>query len=574
MEKTIGSLPKQQAFLSAPKNQENSTETKTAYVPRPIQNNLQLLQNREEQKKAEAEKMEKSAQWFRNVAPGAFLYALVYAICMYKNPEGIGVPFGVGAILYFFFYYAKKFYGTAQKCNKFLIITTVILGVLTCTMDSEPLIYLNKIGIFLLAGIYLLELFYDVTGWSFMAYVKAGWYSFWGGVSMMVAPFVEGSAFLKIMKMKKEKAPMDEKTKEKIHGIIIGIVIAVPIVFVLILLLASADLFFREMSGNLIDSIIYWELPEMFNRDFFGFIGTVLVVFLFGYGVITYINTKDTILKETKRKGVRANSYIAISCSAMIAFVYVVFVGIQIFGLFMGALILPDGYTYAEYARQGFFQLAFVCFLNVCMVLIAMACFEDSILLKWIMAVISACTYVMLVSAAYRMILYISVYHLTFLRVFVLWAIGMMAIVMVGTTVFIFKKEFPIFKYMLVSITILYIGFSAAHPDYWIAKYNIKQAITEEGIDEYQLVYKLSLDAAVPVLEYYADILEDPEIYYNAYHEEYRMTAGMDRLMNYCERIKEAEEEMNVRTYNFSKAMAVYKMKQYEMPEYKRNLSE
>ena len=434
MENYSGSLPNQQAFLSAPQNQEIGT-AKAVYVERPMQNNPKVTQNSEELKRAEMEKLEKSAQWFKGIAPGSILYAIVYTICMYKNPEGIGVPFCVGATLYFFYYFAKKFYGTARKCDMFLMITTVILGVITCTTDSDPLIYLNKLGIFLLAGIYLLELYFDVTGWNFIEYVKSGWYAFWGGVSMMVAPFVEGSAFLKIQKMKKEKEPMDEKTKEKMIAIIVGIVIAVPIVFILVLLLASADLFFREMSGNLIDSILYWELPELFSRDFFGFLGTVLVAFAFGYGVITYINTKDTILKETARKGVKANPYIAISCSAMIAFVYLVFVGIQIFGLFMGALELPEGYTYAEYARQGFFQLAFVCFFNVCLVLICMACFEDNIVLKWIMTVISACTYVMLVSAAYRMLLYISVYHLTFLRVFVLWAIAVMAIVMLGITV-------------------------------------------------------------------------------------------------------------------------------------------
>ena len=367
---------------------------------------------------------------------------------------------------------------------------------------------------------------------------------------------------------------MDEKTKEKVIAIVVGLIIAVPIVLVLIALLSSADLLFEELFSELIDSILNWELPEFLDEDFFGVLGTVLVVFAFGYGLITYINTKDTIAKETARKGTKANPYIAISCSSVIAFVYLVFVGIQILGLFMGALTLPEGYTYAEYARQGFFQLAFVCFFNVCMVLIVMACFEDNAVLKWIMTVITGCTYVMLVSAAYRMLLYISVYHLTFLRVFVLWAIAVMAIVMVGTTVFIFKKEFPIFKYMLVSITVLYIGFSAVHPDYWIANYNIKQAKTEEEIDEYLLLYELSLDAALPVLEYYEDVIEDPVMYFNDHfnnhYEEYQLS-NLGRVTEYCEKIKRGEEEMNIRTFNFSKALAAYQLKQYDVPDSIKN---
>jgi len=534
MENYSGSLQEQQAFLNAPKNQE---------------------------------KMEKSAQWFKTVAPGTFLYAIVYAICMYKNPEGIGVPFCVGATLYFFCYYAKKFYGTARKCDIFLMITTVILGILTCTTDSEPIIFLNKLGIFLLAGIFLLELYFDVTGWSFMAYVKGGWYAFWGGVSMMLIPFAEGSSFVKILKSKKEKTTMDEKNKEKLSAIVIGLVLAIPIVCILLLLLGSADVLFGDMLENIVECITEWELPDLFDEDFVGFWMTFLLVFLFGYGIITYINKKDTILKETARKGQRANPYIAISCSGVIAFIYVIFVGIQVFGLFMGALTLPEGYTYAEYARQGFFQLAFVCFFNVCMVLITMAGFEDNPVLKWIMVVITACTYVMLVSAAYRMLLYISVYHLTFLRVFVLWAIVVMAVVMCGTTVFIFQKSFPVFKYMLVSITVLYIGFSAAHPDFWIAKYNIAQAKTEEGIDEYHLLFNLSLDAAVPVLDYYEEIIENPKGYYNEYLEKYCLTDMSLRVRDYAFRIGEAEEDMNVRTFNFSKAIAGYKLKQYDIPK-------
>ncbi len=567
MENYYGSLPNQQAFLSAPQNQENNTETKTAYVPRPMQNNPQVLHNSEEQKRAEAEKMEKSAQWFKTVAPGAFLYAIVYAICMYKNPEGIGIPFCVGATLYFFYYYAKKFYGTARKCDIFLMIATVILGGLTCTTDSDVLVNLNKMGIILLVGIYLLELFFDVAGWSFAAYMKALWYAFWGGVSMMFTPFSEGKAFLKVRKNNKEKSSMDEKTKEKFIAILIGLVVAVPMVCILLLLLGSADLLFGEMLDNILEAIERMELLELLDRDFFGFAGTTLVIFLFGYGIITYINTKDTILKETEKKGTKANPYIAISCSGVIAFVYVIFTGIQIFGLFMGALALPEGYTYAEYARQGFFQLAFVCFFNVCMVLIVMGCFEDNIALKWIMTVITACTYVMLVSAAYRMLLYISVYHLTFLRVFVLWAIVVMAVVMIGTTVFIFQKKFPVFKYMLVSITVLYIGFAAAHPDYWIAKYNIAQAEAEKEIDEYHLLFNLSLDAAGPVLKYYEDILGSPERYYNEYKEEYCLTDISLRARDYCIRIEEAKEDMNARTYNLSKAVASYKLQEIYIPQ-------
>ena len=48
---------------------------------------------------------------------------------------------------------------------------------------------------------------------------------------------------------------------------------------------------------------------------------------------------------------------IAITIAAMLTLLYLVFSVIQIVYLFMGNMTLPSGYTYAKYAREGFFQL-------------------------------------------------------------------------------------------------------------------------------------------------------------------------------------------------------------------------
>ena len=41
----------------------------------------------------------------------------------------------------------------------------------------------------------------------------------------------------------------------------------------------------------------------------------------------------------------------------------------HLFGLFLGKMQLPEGYTYAQYAREGFFQLLAVSILNLILVL-------------------------------------------------------------------------------------------------------------------------------------------------------------------------------------------------------------
>ena len=85
---------------------------------------------------------------------------------------------------------------------------------------------------------------------------------------------------------------------------------------------------------------------------------------------------------------------------------------------------LPAGVTYAEYARRGFFQLLFVCVLNLAAVLFIQSYFKENRVLKALLLAISGCTLIMTASSACRMLLYIRAYQLTFLRVSVLVALA------------------------------------------------------------------------------------------------------------------------------------------------------
>ncbi|WP_353960240.1 DUF4153 domain-containing protein, partial [Klebsiella pneumoniae] len=64
----------------------------------------------------------------------------------------------------------------------------------------------------------------------------------------------------------------------------------------------------------------------------------------------------------------------------------------QVIYLFGGLGTLPENYTYASYAREGFFQLVFVCILNLSMVLICKKYFRDNRILKVILTFICSCT--------------------------------------------------------------------------------------------------------------------------------------------------------------------------------------
>ena len=88
--------------------------------------------------------------------------------------------------------------------------------------------------------------------------------------------------------------------------------------------------------------------------------------------------------------------YIAITVNGVMCVIYLLFSSVQIFGLFLGKMELPAGYTYASYARRGFFELVFVCVFNIFMVLFTMTYFKVSRLLKILLTVICGCTYIMI----------------------------------------------------------------------------------------------------------------------------------------------------------------------------------
>ena len=138
---------------------------------------------------------------------------------------------------------------------------------------------------------------------------------------------------------------------------------------------------------------------------------------------------------------------------------------IQIRYLFLKAG-LPEGITYSEYAHAGFWQLVLVVIINVSMVILCSELYEKNKWLNYMITIISLCTYVMMLSAAYRMKLYIDVYHLTFLRLCVLWFIAALAIVMAGVVISIYKKDFRLVNYMIAVSAVSYLIFSFSQPDY------------------------------------------------------------------------------------------------------------
>ena len=118
------------------------------------------------------------------------------------------------------------------------------------------------------------------------------------------------------------------------------------------------------------------------------------------------------------------------------------------------------------------------------------------------LAVISLCTGILLGSSAFRMCLYVDAYGLTFLRLGVLWFLALLAVLLAGILLFLFRSAFPLFRWCLVSSVLFYCAFVWSSPDLQIARWNIAREdgfITRDNVS--YLLSSLSVDAAPAIME-------------------------------------------------------------------------
>lgn len=514
---------------------------------------------------------------FHKIAPASFLYAVFFTFCLYKNASGIAYPFYVAGTIGFAVYTIRKS-GISWKGGHILTLAaSLMLGISNCFTDNAKIIAMNKVWLFVLMAYFLLAVYFDTKSWQLGKFLKSILRLAIGSIGKMFSFFPDTQAWLEEHKGTKNSRAL---------YVLAGTGISIPLIAVVLVMLSSADVIFRESIRVLFGNLDGW--------DVICCIFWSAVMFFFSYGMASFLDGRE--LSETVGDHRKGQPVIAISATAVIAVIYIYFCVIQVVYLFAGYGTLPAGYTYAQYARQGFFQLLFICLMNLVLVLIGIGFFRESRVLKGILLVISGCTFIMTASSAYRMLLYISVYYLTFLRIFVLWALGVIALLLMGIIGKTLKDSFPLFRYGLCVITVCYLILSFGQPDYWIARYNIERYYAEAGrgedksqsnITDYSeeseveaeerrmldtwYLSGLSADAA-PVIMNQAN-LERYDVYQDQQEKwkkgdgtggrEQEYTDSQAWYISYITRHGERAEKMSLRSYNFSRGYVKRTLEMY-----------
>jgi hypothetical protein len=256
------------------------------------------------------------------------------------------------------------------------------------------------------------------------------------------------------------------KLKKKQKRKIISYLIIIPIVLIILFLLISADLEFRNLFNG-----IYNVIKDI---SFFGIIGRILlfiIVFtylgaLINYLLFTYKEEKD------KKSNFKTDAYTMKVLLIVLNIIYIVFDFIQIKSLLLHHV--GDGIIYSEYARQGFFQLMVISVINISILLFTKRCKEEKLhkIMSLIMVIL---TFIIICSSIYRMHLYDMAYGYTFLRLMVYTTLVTEILLLIPTIVYIFNSKFKIVKYYLIIFVFMYSLLNLVSIDRIICDNNLKR---------------------------------------------------------------------------------------------------
>lgn len=286
-----------------------------------------------------------------------------------------------------------------------------------------------------------------------------------------------------------------EGDKDTVRKIAIGLVVSLPILFIFTALFMQADAVFSQWLKNIFDITHTISLPGLW-RIIRALIFTIFI------GSFFYVIFSDHNELGHKEHSVLKFDRIIIGVVlGLINSLFLIFVFIQFKYLFgSSSFVLENGLAYAEYARKGFFELAWVVGLASLLVIMVYRSFVRHGISKIITALqilLVGQVGVVAVSALKRMYLYQDAYGFTVLRLYVEWSIYLILVVLAFTIVsLLFKISFRKFWYANLILGVLaFTAVATVNVDKMIAKENIDRFLQQEK--ELDLAYLDSLSTDI-----------------------------------------------------------------------------
>lgn len=268
------------------------------------------------------------------------------------------------------------------------------------------------------------------------------------------------------------------RKKGSVWAGVVTLCVAAPVLALAAGLLSGAD----DAFGAALENFFRWfTLPEaVFTELMYFAVGLPVGAYLFGLAAGALKKAPDpargaSLRAEAEKLRLAPGGALAL-CLALLLALYVLFFSIQLnylTGGFFGHL--PEGFTAAEYARRGFFELCAVVVLNFSVLTAAAKTsrtpLRQSPVLKGLAAALCLSNLLFAAVGASKMFLYIRRFGFTPNRIVSGWFILVLAVLTVLALVSIFRP-FPVVRAAAAVFCAMFLALCLSQPDVWLRAAN------------------------------------------------------------------------------------------------------
>lgn len=439
--------------------------------------------------------------WFAYIA--SYLFCLVFPVSQ--------AP--LGGMLFIIMMFLFTFIFLKAKGNK-IPATSVLTGVSAVVLSSSLIISSNSF-------IHFFAYVYCLCAYCYFVYTAQGNTIRKGISNYLLADWTESVFVLPFVSLKKPQmhhAMFSGKRKgtlSVIKKLALGLGITIVPTSIAVALL-SYDKSFTDLAGK----IFTFDGNELFTQLLSLGFAIPLGFCMFGL----YLSSNDKVnprINEEKTLKLAEKVSIAplvtiVAAVVPLFAVYVLFFVSQwqyyVSG-FTGKL--PEGFSYAEYAREGFFQLCTVSVINLVIIVLLILFTKKSkgatVTLRIITVLFSVSTLVLISTAIAKLVMYIDIYGLTQKRVYAAWFMVVLALIFIAVAISRFVPKISVVAVSASIFVVLFTCLALCNADRIIAKYNVDMYISgKHKVIDIDALASLG-DASTPDLVRLAKYIDEKE---------------------------------------------------------------
>ncbi len=329
----------------------------------------------------------------------------------------------------------------------------------------------------------------------------------------------------------------NSRSAGNIKYIVCGLLLSLPVTVLVAILLISADKGMANFFTNITSNILSSDSIRVFCHFLVSIpCGLYLYGMLYANCKRDSLNVLDKNLCEYTLNGANVIPniilYTAVTPLLILYIMFFISQGSYFLSAFSGNL--PDGYSYSEYARRGFFELCGVTVINLFVICFISLLAQKSgkskpAALKFYSTSLAVSTLILIAVAVSKMVMYISEFGLTRLRFYTMWFMALCALIFVLIIIKQFKFEMNFAAWTSGIFTVMFAVLCFCSPDYIIAKYNVEM-YNSGNINELDCsqICSMSNDAVLYALE--EGVIDET----SAYDANYKTAFGNNKnFLNY-----------------------------------------